>query len=107
MTFLALVIAGFSEVLGVYFMGIYAKTPRKRRKALVFCGMAATFGLSLYLLRYAMSEFAMSAAYAIWTGIGCVGAVFLGLMQGETMNAKKLAFLALIVFSVVGLKLEL
>lgn len=107
MTFLALLLAGVSEVISLYFMGIYANAPKLKSKLLALCAMTITFSISLYLLRFSMTEFAMSVAYAIWTGLGCVGAVFLSLFQGEKMNAKKLFFLMLIVVSVLGLKLEL
>ena len=107
MTFLALIIAGFSEVAGVYFMGLFNDAQNFKLKIGAFAGMVATFGFSLLLLRFSMSEFSMSSAYAIWTGIGCVGAVLLGLFQGEKISLKKLVFLTLIIFSVIGLKLEM
>lgn len=107
MTFLALIIAGFSEVGGVYFMGRFNSAQNFKLKIATFSGMVATFGLSLWLLRFSMSEFSMSSAYAIWTGIGCAGAVLLGLFQGEKMSFKKLAYLGLIIFSVVGLKFQM
>ena len=107
MTFLALIIAGFSEVAGVYFMGRFNSAQNFKLKIGAFAGMVATFAISLLLLRFSMSEFSMSSAYAIWTGIGCVGAVLLGLFQGEKISLKKLVFLALIIFSVIGLKLEM
>ncbi len=107
MTFLALIIAGFSEVAGVYFMGRFNSARNFKLKIATFSGMIATFGFSLLLLRFSMSEFSMSSAYAIWTGIGCVGAVLLGLFQGEKISFKKLAYLGLIIFSVVGLKFQM
>ena len=107
MTFLALIIAGFSEVAGVYFIGRFNSARNFKLKIATFSGMVATFGFSLLLLRFSMSEFSMSTAYAIWTGIGCVGAVLLGLFQGEKMSFKKLAYLGLIIFSVVGLKFQM
>ena len=99
MTFLALIIAGFSEVGGVYFMGRFNSAQNFKLKIAAFSGMVATFGLSLWLLRFSMSEFSMSSA--------CVGAVLLGLFQGEKMSFKKLAYLGLIIFSVVGLKFQM
>ena len=64
------------------------------------------FSLSLTLLSYAMQTIAMSVAYAIWTGIGAIGAVVVGVVfEGEKINFKKALFLALIIFSVIMLKI--
>ena len=64
------------------------------------------FSLSLTLLSYAMQTIAMSVAYAIWTGIGAVGAVLVGVVfNNEKVNLEKALFLALIIFSVVMLKI--
>ena len=60
----------------------------------------------LTLLSYAMQTIAMSVAYAIWTGIGAIGAVVVGVVfEGEKINFKKALFLALIIFSVIMLKI--
>ena len=68
--------------------------------------MLGNFALSLTLLSYAMQTIAMSVAYAIWTGIGAIGAVVVGVVfEGEKINFKKALFLALIIFSVVMLKI--
>ena len=68
--------------------------------------MLGNFALSLTLLSYAMQTIAMSVAYAIWTGIGAIGAVVVGVVfEGEKINFKKALFLALIIFSVIMLKI--
>ena len=62
--------------------------------------------MSLTLLSYAMQTIAMSVAYAIWTGIGAVGAVLVGLVfNNEKINLEKALYLSLIIFSVVMLKI--
>ena len=68
--------------------------------------MLGNFSLSLTLLSYAMQAIAMSVAYAIWTGIGAVGAVLVGVVfNNEKVNLEKALFLSLIIFSVVMLKI--
>ena len=68
--------------------------------------MLGNFALSLTLLSYAMQTIAMSVAYAIWTGIGAIGAVVVGVVfEGEKINFKKALFLVLIIFSVIMLKI--
>ena len=68
--------------------------------------LVANFALSLWLLSYAMQAMPMSVAYAIWTGIGAVGAVLVGLVfNKEKINLEKALYLSLIIFSVVMLKI--
>ena len=53
-----------------------------------------------------MQAMPMSVAYAIWTGIGAVGAVLVGLVfNNEKINLEKALYLSLIIFSVVMLKI--
>ena len=68
--------------------------------------LVANFALSLWLLSYAMQAMVMSVAYAIWTGIGAVGAVGVGVIfNGEKMSAQKAFYLSLITLSAVMLKI--
>ena len=68
--------------------------------------LVANFALSLWLLSYAMQAMPMSVAYAIWTGIGAVGAVGVGVIfNGEKMSVKKAFYLSLITLSAVMLKI--
>lgn len=76
------------------------------KKAANFLILVANFALSLWLLSYAMQAMAMSVAYAIWTGIGAVGAVGVGVIfNGEKMSAQKAFYLSLITLSAVMLKI--
>jgi len=68
--------------------------------------LVANFAISLWLLSYAMQAMPMSVVYAIWTGIGAVGAVLVGLVfNNEKINLEKALYLSLIIFSVVMLKI--
>lgn len=61
---------------------------------------------SLGLLALAMRQIPISAAYAMWTGIGAVGTVLAGiLLFGEAASVMRMASLALILAGIVGLKL--
>lgn len=61
---------------------------------------------SMALLAMAVRHIPLGTAYAVWTGIGAVGAVFLGIfLFGEPATAGRMACLALIVGGIVGLKL--
>lgn len=61
---------------------------------------------SLWFLALAMRTLPMGTAYAVWTGIGAVGAVTVGiLLHAEPINPLRLGSLALIVAGIIGLKL--
>ena len=102
---LALLTAGFCDVSGVFFLTKFQKSFGVK-KAANFLILVANFALSLWLLSYAMQAMAMSVAYAIWTGIGAVGAVGVGVIfNGEKMSAQKAFYLSLITLSAVMLKI--
>ncbi|WP_304345793.1 DMT family transporter [Campylobacter showae] len=102
---LALLTAGFCEVSGVFFLTKFQKSFGVK-KAANFLILVANFAISLWLLSYAMQAMPMSVAYAIWTGIGAVGAVLVGLVfNNEKINLEKALYLSLIIFSVVMLKI--
>ncbi|WP_290519299.1 multidrug efflux SMR transporter [Alcanivorax sp.] len=63
-------------------------------------------GLNMLMLSYAMRGIPVGTAYAIWTGLGAVGITLLGIVFfKDPANAWRLAFMALIVVGVIGLKL--
>ena len=58
------------------------------------------------LLLWAQRIIPMGTAYAVWTGIGAVGAFTVGvLMFGDSASTIRLVSIALIVAGIVGLKL--
>jgi quaternary ammonium compound-resistance protein SugE len=62
--------------------------------------------VSLTLLGLAVRVLPVGTAYAVWTGIGTVGTVLLGiLLFAESADPLRLAFIALIVVGIVGLKI--
>ncbi|OCC85071.1 quaternary ammonium compound efflux SMR transporter SugE, partial [Shigella sonnei] len=63
--------------------------------------------VSMALLAWAMKSLPVGTAYAVWTGIGAVGAAITGIvLLGESANPMRLASLALIVLGIIGLKLS-
>ncbi|SQA97871.1 Quaternary ammonium compound-resistance protein sugE [Cedecea neteri] len=59
--------------------------------------------VSMALLAWAMKTLPTGTAYAVWTGIGAVGAAITGiLLLGESANPMRLASLALIVVGIIG-----
>ena len=105
MHILALLAAGFCEVLGVFFLTKFQKSVGVK-KAANFLILVANFAISLWLLSYAMQAMLMSVAYAIWTGIGAVGAVGVGVIfNGEKMSVQKAFYLSLITLSAIMVKI--
>ena len=102
MEWIYLVIAGLFEVgwaMGLkYSQGFTKLVP----SILTVIGMFASF----YFLSLSLKSLPLGNAYAIWTGIGTVGTVFLGIfIFKEPINAMRMICIALIVIGIVGLKL--
>lgn len=69
-------------------------------------GTAISMVLSVVLLGWAMRSLPVGTAYAVWTGIGAVGTVILGIaLFQEPANAARLICVGLIVAGILGLKL--
>lgn len=102
MAWIFLIIAGICEIIGVIIMKKYINTHAKKYLlALILCFMCSFMSLSL-----SMQSIAMSIAYAIWTGIGAVGSVVVGVVLfKESKNFLKLLFILVILISTIALKL--
>jgi len=62
---------------------------------------------SFDFLSRALKTIALGTAYAIWTGIGSVGAVAVGsLIFGESLSVLRLLLLGVLVAALIGLKLS-
>ena len=69
---------------------------------LTVAGMVASF----YFLSLALKNLPLGTAYAIWTGIGTLGTVILGIILfKEPVTAMRLFCIALILSGITGLKL--
>ena len=57
-------------------------------------------------VRVSMKTLPVGTAYAVWTGIGAVGTVILGIvLMGDPSNAPRLVCVGLILAGIIGLKL--
>lgn len=66
----------------------------------------AAMGVSFYLLSMAMRTIPLGAAYAVWVGIGAIGAAIAGIfLFDEAVTPLKLASLTLVIAGIVGLKI--
>lgn len=102
MEWLFLILAGFMEVVGV--IGI--KKTAEKNSFINNVILIGGFVISFQLLMRAMETISLSTAYAVWTGIGTVGAAVVGMIFfKESKSLLRIACILGIIFSVVGLKL--
>lgn len=102
MAWLFLVIASLGEIFGVASINMYLQ--RKSWWWLLVVILVFSFGF--FFLALAMREIPMAIAYAIWTGLGAVGAVLMGvLFFKESMTIPRLLFLTCIICGAVGLQM--
>lgn len=102
MSWIFLSIAGVFEVVWAialkYTEGFTKLTPT----IVTIIGMIISFGF----LSISLKSIPIGTAYAVWTGIGAVGTVIIGmLMFGEPASVMRLLFICLIISGIVGLKL--
>ncbi|AFT85158.1 quaternary ammonium compound efflux SMR transporter SugE [Paraburkholderia phenoliruptrix] len=103
MSWILLFIAGLLEV--AWAAGLKSSEGFTRLWPSVFTLITAAG--SFVLLALAMRQLPLGTAYAVWTGIGAVGAFIFGIvMMGEALTVARVASAALIVVGLVGLKLS-
>ena len=102
MEWIYVIIAGLLEVLSVNYMNLW----QLQKKKSIILKMCLAFFSSLLLLNLAMRVLPMSITYAVWSGIGSVGGVLVGIIRyGENTDWRRIVCICMILFSVVGLKL--
>lgn len=103
MAWIYLVIAGGLEIVWAYYMkkseGFSLLTPT----LITLVTMIGSFAL----LSIAMRSLPLGTAYAIWTGIGALGAFVVGIVVlGEAATFFRILSVTLILAGIVGLKLS-
>lgn len=102
MAWLILVVAGLLET--AWAVGLKYTEGLTRFWPTVFT--AAALLLSVGLLAVAVRNLPLGTAYAVWTGIGTVGTVIIGILVfGESTAVLRLLCIGAIVAGIVGLKL--
>jgi len=98
----ALVTAGLLDVAWAISMK-YAEGYTRAGWSVVSLALLAAF---VYLLGRALQVLQVGTAYAVWTGIGAVGTLVMGvLLFNETLNPVKIAGIALVLAGIAALKL--
>ena len=97
-----LVLAGGLEVFWSTFMKLSEGFSKPGYTVLTLVGMAASF----ILLAQATKVLPLGTSYAIWTGIGALGAVIVGIVLfREPATALRIFFVALLLAGILGLKM--
>ena len=102
MAWIYLIIAGFLEIAWAIGLKYINGWTRFLPSILTILGMTASF----YFLSLALKTLPLGTAYAVWTGIGTIGAAVLGMVVfGESREAIRIACILLIVAGIAGLKI--
>ncbi len=104
MNWILLVIAGLFEVGFASCLG-KAKETSGTESTLWMVGFFVCLAISMTLLFKATQTLPIGTAYAVWTGIGAVGTVLVGiLIFKEPATFWRIFFLSTLIGSIIGLK---
>ena len=104
MSWLLLIIAGLFEVGFATCLG-KARETSGSTSTWWFVGFLVCLAISMYLLIRAINNLPIGTAYAVWTGIGAVGTVLVGILFfKEPADFWRLFFITTLIGSIIGLK---
>lgn len=104
MHWLILIIAGLFEVAFAFCLG-KAKESAGQAMYIWYAGFLVSLCISMWLLIKATEQLPIGTAYAVWTGIGAVGTVLVGIFVfKEPATFLRLFFIATLIASIIGLK---
>lgn len=100
-----LIIAGLFEVGFASCLGKFRETTGSEMYWW-FGGFLVSLSISMALLIKATQSLPVGTAYAVWTGIGAVGTVLMGVFVfKEPATFWRMFFIATLILSIVGLKM--
>ena len=103
MNWVYLILAGCFEVVGVTAMNNVIKHKNVQSYLTLIIGFICSFSF----LAMAMETLPVGLSYAVWTGIGTIGATVVGMLfYDESKSWKRLFFIAMILAGIIGLKLS-
>ena len=104
MNWIILIIAGLLEVCFTFCLG-KTKESAGTEFYLWGIGFIASVILSMCLLAKATQTLPLGTAYPVWTGIGAVGTVLVGIfLFHEPVTFGRLCFITTLIISIIGLK---
>lgn len=104
MNWIILIIAGFFETAFATCLG-KARETTGNEAIFWYAGFLITLTISMLLLIKATQTLPLGSAYAVWTGIGAVGTVIIGIFVfKEPATFWRIFFLLTLIGSIIGLK---
>ncbi|HRO43040.1 MAG TPA: multidrug efflux SMR transporter, partial [Flavipsychrobacter sp.] len=104
MNWMLLIIAGLFEVGFTTCLG-KAKETSGNESLVWMVGFFVSLSVSMFLLYKATQTLPLGTAYAVWTGIGAVGTVIVGIVFfKEPVAFWRLFFITTLIGSIIGLK---
>lgn len=101
MNWIYLILAGFLEIGFTTCMKMSNNFTNIKWTA----GFVACIVISFYFVNKATATIPLGTAYAVWTGIGAVGTVLMGIIYfNEPANFWRIFFIATLILSIIGLK---
>lgn len=106
MNWILLIIAGLFEVGFASCLG-KAKETSGAESAWWLVGFLLSLTMSMILLYKASLTIPIGTAYAVWTGIGAVGTVIMGIVFfKEPSDFWRMLFITTLIISIIGLKIS-
>lgn len=104
MNWLLLILSGCIELAFTFCLSKVSKTCGEER-ILWILGTVSAISLSLYIVTKVLKTLPIGTAYAVWTGIGAVGTVLIGIIFfHENASFGRLFFISTLILSIIGLK---
>jgi quaternary ammonium compound-resistance protein SugE len=104
MAWIFLILGGLFEIGFTTCLG-KAEETNGHTSLMWWVGFFVSLTLSMFLLWKATQSLPMGTAYAVWTGIGAVGTVLIGIfLFNEPASFWRLFFIFTLIASIVGLK---
>ncbi len=104
MAWIILIIAGLFETTFAFCLG-KAKVTTGYEMYWWYIGFLVALCISMLLLIKATQTLPIGTAYAVWTGIGAIGTVIVGIIVfKEPAHILRLFFLSTLILSIIGLK---
>lgn len=105
MNWILLIIAGIFEVGFAFCLG-KAKEATGLMATYWYLGFLLCLAISMYLLVKVTQQLPIGTSYAVWTGIGAVGTVLVGILVfKEPATFWRVFFISTLIASVIGLKI--
>lgn len=101
LAWIVLILAGVFEVAWAYFLKESSGLSKLVPAVFFFMALIA----SMVFLALSLKKIPISLAYPVWTGIGAVGSVLIGVICfGEPLGLLRGIFVALVLAGIIGLK---